>query len=446
MVTKYQDGNLDFASAFGRILWYEPVYVALCSIPLLFPGRLFPLDYHPLFLGAVVAFLPLRWIWHKLSSLEIHPFFCRLPVLVLLISAVIGIWISPQKAVSLSTAGFLICSLAIYHSVVNFPPLQTNPILLIWILSCGVLVISLFAPTLVLWKPEFRLFSLPLYGYLGFGRANQLNWVREGIHANVLAGLLLPSLLLLFSAADEMSKQLPKVLQRKQKLIYVSLLGICVYWALLLLLTQSRAAYLGLGVATGVVLAVRTPKLLPLIVAVVLLLIAVPVAMGYVTLSSFWGMESLLGGGEFRWDVWSNAAYALSDAPLTGIGFGMYSVVVPSFYPFVYVDGSLAEHAHNIFLQISLDVGLPGLIAYLSILMQSVFMLWRLAGERVNPRRRALALGAAGAFTGITVHGIFDAVLWGTKVMFIPWLLLALIVLLHQQQLTLGKRERIPWW
>jgi putative inorganic carbon (HCO3(-)) transporter len=58
---------------------------------------------------------------------------------------------------------------------------------------------------------------------------------------------------------------------------------------------------------------------------------------------------------------------------------------VPILYPFFTVppDTDIA-HAHNIFLQTALDLGIPGLVAYLALLGSALVVCWQVAvkGDR----------------------------------------------------------------
>ena len=56
--------------------------------------------------------------------------------------------------------------------------------------------------------------------------------------------------------------------------------------------------------------------------------------------------------------------------------------------------------------------------------------------QRGAQQNEALALtaGALAAIVGILVHGMLDAVTWGTKLAFLPWLMLAIIQLTTTEQ------------
>ena len=47
---------------------------------------------------------------------------------------------------------------------------------------------------------------------------------------------------------------------------------------------------------------------------------------------------------------------------------------------------------------------------------------------------RYVAAGLFGAQMAVLAHGVFDAVLWGTKPAFIGWWLLGLMVVIHPKE------------
>ncbi len=63
----------------------------------------------------------------------------------------------------------------------------------------------------------------------------------------------------------------------------------------------------------------------------------------------------------------------LQDFPFTGIGMGTFTQVADRLYPFFLYAPGTVEHAHNLFLQVGVDLGLPGLIAWLAIFMIGLF-------------------------------------------------------------------------
>jgi putative inorganic carbon (HCO3(-)) transporter len=89
-------------------------------------------------------------------------------------------------------------------------------------------------------------------------------------------------------------------------------------------------------------------------------------------------------------------------------------------------------HAHNHLLQVALDLGLPGLIAYLSLWLTSAVMLHRIWSCSQGWEGRLWVLGLGGSMLGYFIYGLTDAVALGAKPGFLWWYLLGLIAALHR--------------
>ncbi len=198
---------------------------------------------------------------------------------------------------------------------------------------------------------------------------------------------------------------------------------------LALVFTQSRGAYLGLLVAALGMAALRWRKLrLPIAAlaglgAVALLVFDFPLA------------DVLVAGIPGREEVWYRALAAISDFPLTGIGAGLFGQIVPILYPYFTLGvgpTALAPHAHNLFLQVAIDLGLPGLVSFMALLLSAVVVLAWLWRSAINSDR-PLVWGLAGSLIALAVHGLVDAVAWSSKASPLLWLLLGLIVVLPQR-------------
>jgi putative inorganic carbon (HCO3(-)) transporter len=101
----------------------------------------------------------------------------------------------------------------------------------------------------------------------------------------------------------------------------------------------------------------------------------------------------------------------LQDFPFTGVGLGMFDPVLDMLYPlFAVGPSSDLFHPHNIFLAQALVAGLPGLVAFGSI----VLLLLVMALQSVRISRRGsfwpLALGLLGAIVAYLGHGAFDSI------------------------------------
>lgn len=208
----------------------------------------------------------------------------------------------------------------------------------------------------------------------------------------------------------------------------------------ILLFTQSRGGWIatatGLLALAGLWGAVlppsRTRRILRGAVAfIVLCFLIVVILAGPSRLADFWlnpPAETVVGTLEtlnYRRNLWPWAIEAIGDFPFTGTGLGTFRNVVFRLYPLAFSPKSDIGHAHNIFLQTALDVGLPGLIAYLSLLIVAGTIGWRVA--RRSSTLRPAALGMLAGLIALHVYGLADALALGSKPGIVFWLVLGLL-------------------
>ncbi len=129
-----------------------------------------------------------------------------------------------------------------------------------------------------------------------------------------------------------------------------------------------------------------------------------------------------LGGLDQRVEVWSRALYAIQDFSFTGVGMGTFQQVANLLYPF-FLAGPDAEipHAHNIFLQVAVDLGLPGLVAWLAIFLLVGWSAWRVYRRGQSGYMAGLGAGLVASQVALVMHGLTDAVTWGTRPAVIVW-------------------------
>jgi O-antigen ligase len=61
-----------------------------------------------------------------------------------------------------------------------------------------------------------------------------------------------------------------------------------------------------------------------------------------------------------RWEVWQRGVMMVRDFPYTGIGIGTYNTIAHLLYPFfIAAPDEVVPHAHNQFLQVAVDLGMP---------------------------------------------------------------------------------------
>lgn len=427
----------------SRILWLEPIYLALLALPLLLPDTIIPLSRHPYLLLLLFFFWPLRLLSFYIATdistnisllRDALPLSVRYSLLLLLFLLPLSLWVSIDHTGSYIAMGYLLLGFTLYVALINWQPVQRQPRLLVQILAFIGIALALVAPLFTAWKVEFRLFRFPIYDLLRSVSLETLFGMTETIHANVLAGtlvLILPFLPIM--AIDKAGNYAKINASTKLQWPWGWSLAILILISTIVL-SQSRGAYLAVLLSIGLMCTVRWRKVL---------FVLIPMGMAMAALLFYVGdpfaaldvvaTDSALGGAEFRIDVWSNSLYALSDFIFTGIGIGMFNQIVPEFYPFAYVNGAYAHHAHNLYLQIALDLGLLGLMAYLLLICGLFWMLVTTLRSELDVTSRLLAIGAVGSLVALLAHGLLDAVTWGTKLAFIPWIIFALITILYRQ-------------
>ena len=89
-------------------------------------------------------------------------------------------------------------------------------------------------------------------------------------------------------------------------------------------------------------------------------------------------------------------------------------------------------HAYNQLLQAALDVGIPGLIAYLAMWLISAWLLVRVHRRSPDPVYRTMAGGLGAGVIAQFSFGMTDAISMGSKPGMLFWFTLALIVSLHR--------------
>jgi O-antigen ligase len=102
---------------------------------------------------------------------------------------------------------------------------------------------------------------------------------------------------------------------------------------------------------------------------------------------------------------WQAALNMLTDQPWTGVGFGNYQAMYEQ-YRLINWPTPLG-HAHNIYLNVAAETGLPGLAAYV-FLWVVIFGLTIQTIRQTNGLQRALAVGLLGAWVYLSVHNLVD--------------------------------------
>ena len=199
----------------------------------------------------------------------------------------------------------------------------------------------------------------------------------------------------------------------------------------LCVLSQSRGALLATGLGIWTVLLLRSRWVLTTLPVVIAGAVLVARQWGAARIAELFLSSEALGGWSSRVEVWSRALYMIQDFPFTGIGLGTFSRVAPVMYPFFLISpDTVVPHAHQLFLQMAVDLGLLGLVAFASALFLLAFVSWRTSHRSEGTSWKPLAHGLVGVFVVYLVHGCFDYITFSTKSASVVWMAMGLMLAL----------------
>ena len=352
------------------------------------------------------------------------------------LALIVGILVTADPSETLPKATGLILGLAVWRYLILAARTRRRiamAVALLLLLCLGFSLIGVMSlqeipkiPLLASFNP-FRAGSLPSVSGLA-------------IHPNQLAGLICLYLPLLISLLAAPPFDLPP--RRTRFFIgFATALTVAI-----LILTQSRGGWV--AAAAGLfMLVVLWAFVLPqstirrslrlLAVAGVLAGLIAVVWIGPERIRDLWlnpPAETAVGTLitlNYRKELWPWAVTAVADFPFTGVGLGAFRQVAFRLYPLPMTPESDIGHAHNIFLQTALDVGLPGLAVYLAILFVAVATGWRVARQRVE--YRSVTLGLLAGLAAVHVFGLADALALGSKPGIVFWFALGLLAAMNRE-------------
>ncbi len=174
--------------------------------------------------------------------------------------------------------------------------------------------------------------------------------------------------------------------------------------ALLVGLTFTRNAYLGLAAGLVVLVLTARPRLglaLPPLVALLVLLL--PSGVKERAASTF---DRTDAAARDRLAMWRAGAVMVSERPFFGVGPGRIEELYPLYRQPGFVESTVG-HLHDNVVQVAAETGVPSALAYLALVV-AAFSAWPLARDRSRPAVRALARGALAANAALFVAGIFE--------------------------------------
>jgi O-antigen ligase len=257
----------------------------------------------------------------------------------------------------------------------------------------------------------------------------------SGIHPNQIAGtitLVYPLLVGLLIIDTTISSKV-------RWLIFLAVL----FCSGALLLTESRSGWIGtfggllfLLVVWSIVMDASRARLILRTVVGLLVTLALIflIAVGPRQLQAIWlepPSETIVGSFSTlntRRDIWPWAIQTINDFPYSGIGLGSFRQAAKQLYPMPVSPQFDFAHAHNVFLQAAVDLGIPGLISYVAILLISVATAWNISKNDMV--FRSISIGLLSSLVAFHIYGLADTLALGSKPAVLLWALLALLAVM----------------
>ena len=216
-------------------------------------------------------------------------------------------------------------------------------------------------------------------------------------------------------------------LSEKRTLPRLALLLLPLIGLLALVMTYSRSAWIACAASIFLLVLLLRPRYAPLLVVLGMLLFPIlPKNITNRILTAFMGDTSVASRGF----IYSGALAVIAAAPLLGAGLGTAAARHA-----VYLAGGYAlfttsyAHAHDIYLQICMESGVPALLSFLLALLyvfQGGVRAARLPGA--SPRLRRLCAGFAAGLFASQLFGITDYAWSYPRVMVLYWLFAGLML------------------
>jgi putative inorganic carbon (HCO3(-)) transporter len=433
------------------------------------PFLLFPSPRRSLELLVVPILWGIAWLTTR-KPLPNTPL--NLPLFLTMLMVLVSLYATYDIAFSLPKIAGMVLGVGMYYALVHSARAEKSVrvgLLVFLVTGLGIAGAGLLGTQ---WFDKFA-FLQPLATRIPF-LIQGLPGAESGLHPNEVAGALLwvlPLLVILVVGAFARLRQWAAwVGWRWSAAGAVLLLALTVFTAGEFALTQSRGGLIAMATTLLFLLAMLFPPRRRWIYVISLMIMVVGV--GVVAWRLGWiekldvattagdnpalSLNSLNG----RVEIWSRAIYGIQDFPFTGMGMNTFRRLVHVLYPLFTVGPDVDfGHAHNEFLQAALDLGIPGLIAFLALYLGAFWMLartWQWA--RADPIEwrggkgldailnsssgvKALALGLGGSLLAHALYGLTDAVALGAKPGILFWMLLGLVTGLYQQQRWLRRPE-----
>jgi O-antigen ligase len=360
-----------------------------------------------------------------------------LPLLLFLLTAGVGVWSAYDRQPAWSKFWLIVGGVLLYYALVNAEPIADARAWLLAFFGAGVALYFLATHDWDTYPAKFDALTR-------LGRALQVplpTLPGHHLHPNVAGGIMtmmLPFAVWAAAVAWRGVWPAPHPAAPARWLTLVAGLGSFGLTLFGVVMSSSRGAWVALGGAlllaslwaVSALLsrgsAARRSWIFP-----VLLLLALLVALG---IGAAWpgGLAAMLATlpgpdvGTGRVELLRNSLTLVRDYPFIGAGLGSFQMLYSTYVLMTHVGFSI--HSHNLFLNVSVELGLLALLALTWMWLLFAAAAWRgLMGPVTRPGRGALGAAILSLMVVLT-HGLVDDVLFGSRAVLLLFIPLAFAV------------------
>ncbi len=129
----------------------------------------------------------------------------------------------------------------------------------------------------------------------------------------------------------------------------------------------------------------------------------------------------------YRFKIWRSSLLLFFDHLWGGIGVSSENFQ-KSYLPYAVSGAEVAEHSHNLFLQIGIEMGVFALLAFSLLLLFALRkVLSPLSEKSLEMRYPVIGIGACSSLFALLVFGIFDYVLYDFRIFFLFFAMIGLL-------------------
>jgi len=213
------------------------------------------------------------------------------------------------------------------------------------------------------------------------------------------------------------------------------LMALCVaVMVVCMVLTLSRGGWLGLIFAIAIFLVLLDRRFILVgILGLVLLYFVLPDAI----IERFTSIGDLSDTStSYRVSIWIGTLAMLKDYWFCGIGPG--TAAFNTIYPTYSLSAAYAEHSHNLFLQITCDSGIAGIVIFVIMVLSHIRMMCRAIKNEPDRKGKIFQIAILSSLSGFLVQSMTDYSFYNYRVMLMFWAIIGLGAVVARYSKLLG--------